>query len=251
MFSIISLYPWPVNSVRVIRVDKLNVRYMSQFLHPKIRIALLDDHDVVRFGLSVKLKEEDDFDIVGIYENAASFIAGLRDNPAEVLVVDFSLGPNDIDGVSLIRALKIKFPASKVLIVSSHCDMATIALALRVGAHGFVGKDQGLSKIVHAIRKVSIGEIYQDPGMSLQMAETFTTSVDADNSESMVFSAKLSAREREVIRCYLDGLTVSEIAHKFGRSIKTVSTQKSTAYRKLGVTSDNGLFKLKHLLGNI
>ncbi|MNL84804.1 Transcriptional regulatory protein RcsB [compost metagenome] len=64
----------------------------------------------------------------------------------------------------------------------------------------------------------------------------------------MLDGASLSDREREVIRCLLAGMTISDIAVKFGRSPKTISAQKGTAYRKLGVTTDNGLFKLCGLL---
>ena len=64
----------------------------------------------------------------------------------------------------------------------------------------------------------------------------------------MLQLALLSAREQEVIRCYLDGMTITEIAEKFNRSIKTISTQKATAFRKLGITSNNGLFKIMKAL---
>lgn len=224
---------------------------MLQNFSTKIRIAILDDHAVVRFGLSSRLAAENDFDIVGVYENGASLIAGLRINPADILAVDFSLGPADLDGVSLIRVLHIKFPESKILVVSSHYDAATVALVLRVGALGFVGKDQSLSKVVSAIRKVASGEIYLDTEMAVKLAETSTQLARTDGNEKLVNTAQLSIKEWEVIRCFLDGLTVSEIAEKFDRSPKTISTQKSMAYRKLGVTSDNGLFKIKHLLIDI
>lgn len=81
------------------------------------------------------------------------------------------------------------------------------------------------------------------------MAATVETKVESPSGEAKLLTgAKLSVKEREVIRCFLDGLTVSDIAQKFGRSAKTISTQKSMAFRKLGVTSDNELFKLKHML---
>lgn len=60
--------------------------------------------------------------------------------------------------------------------------------------------------------------------------------------------ATLSTKEREVLRCFLDGLTIAQIAEKFGRSPKTISSQKSVAYRKLGVSSDIELLKMKHML---
>ena len=108
-----------------------------------LHIALLGDHAVVRFGLAERLKREPDPRIVGGYDSGRSMIVGLQAQPADVLLIDYSLGPGKIDGVSLIRALRTKFPESKVLVVSSHYDPATVALTLRAGACGFVGNSQG------------------------------------------------------------------------------------------------------------
>jgi DNA-binding NarL/FixJ family response regulator len=89
--------------------------------------------------------------------------------------------------------------------------------------------------------------------MSYSVAEATTQTGLQPASEPLdaLQAASLSAREQEVIRCYLAGMTVSEIAEKFNRSIKTISTQKTAAFRKLGVTSNNGLFKLKDTLGSL
>lgn len=224
---------------------------------PEIRVALLDDHAIVRHGIVSQLSKEPDFLIVGSYENSRTMITGLRGAPADVLLVDYALGPSEIDGVSLIRALRTKFPESRILVFSSHYEPATVALALRVGARGFVGKSQDMSEIVKAIRAVAAGSVYLDADMSYRLAESSTG--DAQESEpamdeaqaKLLAGSKLSIKEREVIRCFLDGMTVSQIAEKFGRSAKTISTQKSMAFRKLGVTSDNELFKLKHMLEEI
>ncbi|MDD0987221.1 response regulator [Pseudomonas shahriarae] len=76
-----------------------------------IRIALLDDHAVVRHGLANTLAAEANFEVVGIYERSRDLIAGLATAPADLLLLDFSLSPEELDGVSLIRALRVKFPA--------------------------------------------------------------------------------------------------------------------------------------------
>lgn len=220
----------------------------------KIRIALLDDHAIVRYGVAARLSDESDFLIVGCYENSRTMVAGLRDSPADVLLVDYVLGPSEIDGVSLIRELKAKFPRSRILILSSHEDPATVALVLRVGARGFVGKRQDVAQIIKAIRSVAAGSIYLDADMAYRLAETsvaVTSELASHGGRAdaeLLAGARLSVKEREVIRCFLDGLTVSQIADKFGRSVKTISTQKSMAFRKLGVNSDNELFKIKSMM---
>lgn len=221
---------------------------------PQIRIAVLDDHAVVRVGIVARLSSEPGFVVTGSYESSNAMIAGLRTTPADVLLVDYSLGPSALDGISLIRAMRSKFPQSRVLILSALYDPVTVALAMRWGAHGFVGKTQDVGDIVSAIRTVASGANYLSADMSFRLSEASIKANDATHTgetsaeNDLINGAKLSVREREVIRCYLDGMSITQIAEKFGRSVKTISTQKSTAFRKLGVTNDNGLFKMKSRL---
>ncbi|MFJ9990068.1 response regulator [Pseudomonas putida] len=212
-----------------------------------LRVALLDDHAVVRYGLVSHLSEEPGIEIVGVYENSRELMRGMTNAPAQVLLLDFALGRDELDGVSLIRVLRTRFPDCRILILSTHHESATVSLALRVGARGFVGKDEDLSGLAKAIRMVASGAIYLSADMSYQVADAIPRGDDSQpltHDNNTLEQAGLSAREQEVIRCYLDGMTVSEIAEKFSRSIKTISAQKATAFRKLGVTSNNGLFKL-------
>ncbi|MDX8124779.1 response regulator transcription factor [Janthinobacterium sp. TB1-E2] len=218
----------------------------------RLRIALLDDHAVVRHGLVARLGAEPDIDVVGAYSTSRELIAGLLAAPADVILLDYALGPDELDGVSLIRALRAKFPDCPILVLSTHHEPATVALALRVGARGFAGKGEEMAELVKALRKVVSGAVYLSAEMSYRVAEASTT-FDAregeDGADALLLGAALSAREREVIRCYLAGMTVTEIAEKFKRSIKTISSQKTTAFRKLGVTSNNELFKIRHTIG--
>lgn len=223
-------------------------------LRPHIRIALLDDHAIVRYGIEYRLSSEPDFVLVGSFENSRTMITSLRSSPADVLLIDYVLGPTEIDGASLISALRSKFPESHILVLSSHYDPATVRLAMRVGARGFVGKSQDVAVIVKAIRTVASGSVFLHADMAYRLSETSVAAyvgAKVENPEGeakLLTGARLSVKEREVIRCFLDGMTVSEIAQKFDRSAKTISTQKSMVFRKLGVSSDNELFKLKHML---
>lgn len=217
----------------------------------RLRIALLDDHAIVRHGLVSRLQDEPDFLVVGVFGTSSEAVRGLAETPAELLLLDFALGANELDGVSLIRALRTKFPECRILVLSAHHDPATVALALRVGARGFVGKGEGMAELIKAIRTVSTGAVYLNSDMSYRVPEAAIDAVGAVDDAghvNVLKGASLTAREQEVIRCYLAGMTVTQIAEKFNRSIKTISTQKAAAFRKLGVTSNNGLFKIKHTL---
>ncbi|AVO62307.1 DNA-binding response regulator [Pseudomonas chlororaphis subsp. piscium] len=215
-----------------------------------IRVALLDDHAVVRQGLVSHLGDAPGITIVGTYKNSRELMRGMSAAPADVLLLDFVLGRDELDGVSLIRVLRARFPACRILVLSSHHDSATVSLALRVGARGFVGKDEDLSGLAKAIRVVASGAIYLSAEVSYKVADAIQQSDEPLQliSDNALQLAALSAREQEVIRCYLDGMTITEIAEKFNRSIKTISTQKATAFRKLGITSNNGLFKIMKTL---
>lgn len=216
-----------------------------------IRIAILDDHAVVRYGLAARLSVESDFEVVGIYATSKEMLAGLRDKPAHLLLIDYSLGANDMDGLNLIRALKVRFGDSKILISSSHHNPATVSAAMKAGALGFVGKNEELSELVVAIRTVWVGREYLNDAMK---AELLTMGLQAQanaavaqpKSDSLEESKELSPREREVLRCCLDGMSVTQISEKFSRSVKTISGQKQAAFRKLGVRNDSELFKIQH-----
>ncbi|MFJ2988908.1 response regulator [Collimonas sp. NPDC087041] len=224
-------------------------------LHPaskNIRIAMLDDHAIVRHGMMLRFSKESDFDVVGVYATGREMIEGLRNAPAEILLVDYSLGPTEIDGINLLQVLKIKAPASKILVVSAHNNPATVELAMRAGAKGFVAKAEQLSTLVDAIRVVAAGGIYEEataahspeePRASVPAGAAMVDPVAA--VDAGLSGQALSPREREVIRCCLDGMSVIEIAKKFSKSRKTISTQKQAAMSKLGLQSDSELFALR------
>ncbi|MBH3368355.1 response regulator transcription factor [Pseudomonas carnis] len=219
----------------------------------RLHIALLDDHAIVRHGLVNRLVQEPDFELVGVYSRSRDLMAGLATAPAEILLLDFVLGPCEMDGISLIRALRVKFPTCRILIFSTHHDAATAILALRVGARGFLGKGEDMEQLICAVRLVASGAVYLSPDMAYRVAEATAVSYDGEakgRDEALRF-VSLSAREQEVIRCYLAGMTITEIAEKFHRSIKTISSQKASAFRKLGVMSNNELFRIRHIIEGV
>ncbi|OHX11587.1 DNA-binding response regulator [Chromobacterium sphagni] len=222
-------------------------------LKPPLRLMLLDDHAVVLQGLSYRLSQEPDFAIVGAHASSKSLLSALRKQTTDVIVLDYSLQPEDIDGLNLIRALTTRFPQTAVLIMSAHYNTATVALALRGGARGFVGKQQDLDELVTAIRTLAQGQVYLNPAMATELASAMQAeSVPAPGSRhasaaigAMIRLSELSPKEQEVIRCFMEGMTVSQIAEKFARSIKTISGQKQTAMRKLGLKADHELYILR------
>ncbi|UPG96441.1 response regulator transcription factor [Luteibacter aegosomatissinici] len=196
-----------------------------------VRVALLDDHALVLKGLVAHLKTYPSLVVVGSSPNSQQFRTLLAHMPADVALIDYSLSPDDPDGLSLVRSLRAAFPRMKLVVVSAYEDGPLVRRVLGAGAHGFVFKSQDPDEVVRAIDAAMTGRTYVPPGLQ--------GALEAGDEP------KLSPRENEVIRCLLDGMTVTQIATKFGRSLKTISAQKSSAYRKLGIDNDVQLFSMR------
>ena len=229
---------------------------MANFLVADMHtIMLLDDHEMVRQGIELGLRIETDLDVIGSFSTSRALLDALTQRPADVVVMDFTLGPSDIDGLSLIQMLSRRFKRCKVLVVSSHCTRARVTLALKAGSLGVLGKTQQLTELVVAIRTVAQGRIYLQRGMLsvLQEGESalrqMTIESKLETAMPLRLSGSLTPKEQEVLRCFLDGMSVNSIAAKFSRSASTISTQKQSAYRKLGIRTDSELFMFTKQFG--
>ncbi|HEY4316231.1 MAG TPA: response regulator transcription factor [Herbaspirillum sp.] len=229
-------------------------------LNQRLRVALLDDHAAILHGLAARLAQERDIDIVGAFSGSQEMISTLQSTPADFLLIDYALGHNDIDGHNLIRLLKIRFPKARIIVTSAHDNQATVTLAIQAGASGFVGKGQNLDDLVTAIRTVARGDTYLPPEVAAELdsrgaqqqvpqpAAPNGLGSEPDDASILQGNAELTPREREVLRCFLSGMSVAQIAEKFSRSNKTISTQKQAGYRKLGIRSDAEFFQIHHQL---
>ncbi|RYH66128.1 MAG: response regulator transcription factor, partial [Alcaligenaceae bacterium] len=97
----------------------------------KRRVALLDDHPIISVGIAAMLSREQDFEVVGTYDNSRALIEGLATRPADVLVIDYALGREDLDGATLIRTLTDRFADARLIVYSAHYEPAAVASALR------------------------------------------------------------------------------------------------------------------------
>ena len=228
---------------------------MTTSLSDTYAVMLLDDHEMVRQGIELALSKEADLNVIGSFGTARQLLEALALRSADIVVMDFILGPSDMDGLSLIQALNRRFSQCRPIVVSSHYTPATVSLALKAGSWGVLGKTQNLIELITAIRTVAQGRIYLQPCMLPTLRgmppirDIATTRSKNELSVPQRLHACLTPKEQEVLRCFLDGMTVNSIAAKFSRSASTISTQKQSAYRKLGIRSDCELFKFSHQFG--
>lgn len=199
-----------------------------------LKIALLDDHDVVRHGSFVHLSSDPRFDVVGSHACSNAFIATLARAHVDVAVIDYSLSSGDLSGDDLLALLREHYPNVRPLLFTAHASQVLLSTVLEAGAVGMVSKTERLDALADAVAHVAQG--YR------RLPAEFGDGLPC---------VRLSRSERDVLHLCLSGLTVSEIALHRHRSIKTVSTQKHAAFRKLGLRSDRDLFTLRHQLGTL
>lgn len=228
---------------------------MTSFSRNQITIALLDDHALILRGLSLVLSENPYFRVVGSFTQSKALLQCLKNEHVDVVIIDYELEPSDTDGLNLLKILTRLHPKTAILVVSAHYNPPTVALAIRGGAKGFIGKNRPFTDIHNAALEVSRGRIFLEPQMAQELAQQqrygevlLNGNYTEENMQRAVSLSSLSPKEQEVIRCFLSGMTVTDIAEKFNRSLKTISGQKQSAMRKLGLKADHELFIIKDKL---
>jgi two-component system capsular synthesis response regulator RcsB len=209
----------------------------------RIRVMLLDDHPVILTGIENMLSDQEDITIVSSFTTSDALMAALQQEAVDILRLDYALGPDDVDGLNLIRALRTHFPGLRLLIMSSFNKPEVVAQTMRYGADGFVGKEQPLDDLLLAIRTLAAQPCLHQNRM---------TELDINNLINAIpRPQKLSPCEQNILTCYLDGMSLTQIALKFDRSIKTISSQKTAACKKLGISNDQELFQFFYRLNSV
>ena len=197
----------------------------------KRRIFLVDDHPVLRDGLRRLLEAEPDLHVCGEAENARKAYDRIESTTPELALVDISLPGSN--GIELIKGLKARFPALRILVLSMHDEALYAERALRAGAKGYVMKQAPTENLLTAVRSVLKDEIYVSPSLSHQFLGAFIT----QKSNLGPSLKKLSDREFEIVRLIGRGFTTGEVARELGISGKTVETHRGNIRRKLNLHS--------------
>jgi len=223
------------------------------------QIAVLDDHPLIGKAMQYRLAQEPQLDLAGAFAQRQQLMAFLQRHPLDILVLDYMLGEDQLDGLQMVKQLRLHYPQLKILVSSAVEKPAIVQLLLKAGVQGFVGKSHDQEVLIDAIHQICRGKRFLTPDMMLELDKfqesdremhDYLTPRQAGDDITLLLR-ELSPREIEVIRCYLDGLSITQIAGKYARSRKTISGQKQTALRKLGLRSDLELFKYKQYFAEL
>ncbi|MDF3144920.1 MULTISPECIES: response regulator transcription factor [unclassified Streptomyces] len=197
-----------------------------------IRVFLLDDHEVVRRGLSDLLDAEPDISVVGDAENVEHALVRAPAVRPHVAVLDVRLP--DGDGITVCRELRNRMPELACLMLTSFDDEDALLDAIMAGASGYVLKQIRGSDLVSAVRTVASGQSMLDPATTARLMRSLRAEPAEAPAEAPEL-AGLSPREREILALIGDGLTNREIGQKLYLSEKTVKNHISRLLAKLGV----------------
>lgn len=198
-------------------------------LSAQIRLALVDDHSLVRDGIKALLSVTPNVAVVGEAENGAHAMEMIEQCKPDLLLVDINLP--DINGLVLTRQLRERHPLLQVLVLSMHDSKEYVSESLRAGASGYVLKNSPSREIVAAIEAIANGGTFY----SAEIAQKLLLD-DGSSSE-------LTPRESEVLYKMAQGMNNKEMARELNISVRTVETHRLSIRRKLKIDKPAALVK--------
>jgi len=192
-----------------------------------IRVAIADDHRVVRVGLEQLLETFEDVDFVGAADGGESAVTLCTETTPDVLLLDLSMP--DLDGIGVTRRLAEVSPETKVVVFTSFSDREGIVGALDAGAIGYLLKDAEPGEIHAAIHAASRGEAPLAPKAAAALLQ-------ARSDRSIAGEVELTPRERDVLQLVIAGHANKQIARKLGISEKTVKGHLTNVFQRIGVS---------------
>lgn len=205
----------------------------------RIRLLLVDDHEVVRSGLRMLLENEIDMSIVGEVDTGEKALNIVKTLQPDVVIMDITLP--DISGIEATRRIKANHPNVAIVALTIHEDQQYFFEMLQAGASGYVPKRAAPDDLITAIRAAHRGEMYIYPSLAkLLVGDFLARSGEEEAKETM---NGLTPREGEVLSLLAEGKTNDEIADLLSISIHTVARHRENLMGKLGLHNRSELVK--------
>jgi DNA-binding NarL/FixJ family response regulator len=193
----------------------------------QIKVFLVEDHPVFRFGLRELIEQELDLQVCGEAENIGTAWDKISSNQPDLVIIDISLIGRS--GLELVKQIKDEYPDLPTLVLSMHEEALYAERALQAGARGYIMKHETANLIVDAIRKVCSGEVY----LSTKMTSEVLYKMVVGAVKGPLPQQCLTNRELEVFEMVGRGLTTQEISKRLCLSAKTIGTYRERIKEKL------------------
>ena len=205
----------------------------------KIRVLVVDDHAILRDGISALLALAADIEVIGEAENGREAIDRARQLAPDVVLMDIAMPA--MDGLEATRRIHKEFPQMKVLTLTQYDDREHLLSLLEAGAEGFISKTAASSELASAIRSVYQGDSFLSPSVAKLLLKHYRQGARAGRGQDPY--DQLTDREREVLKLLAEGHTSREIADTLVISPKTVEGHRTNLMAKLDIHNRTDLVK--------
>lgn len=208
----------------------------------KIKVLIVDDHQIVRDGIGSILANENDIELIGSLASAANALDFIKYSLPDVVIADLSM-PN-MSGIEFTQKLNETLPSIKVLILSMFSNEEYVIKAIQAGAKGYLPKQDSTTELLlEAIRIIYGGDEFYSPSISKVVMRNFVQNVKGTKTGEPINKSQLTAREKEILKMYVEGFTNTEIAERLNLSIYTVKTHKNNIMQKYNFKSTIEMIK--------
>lgn len=208
----------------------------------KVKVAIVDDHTLVRDALASWLQQNDEVQVVGSFPSGEEIVSKFRAIGPDVIVMDIIL--KGMTGIEATRWLKERHPQVKVILLSAEVKKEFVRAGIQSGIDGYLPKDVDKQSLLHAIKAVVKGEKFFDDAITTLVFEDFYQKEKLSSSvQQYAQKGALTKRELEVFRLVASGKSLKEVADELFISIKTVDTHKTHILDKLGLKNTAEMVK--------
>jgi DNA-binding NarL/FixJ family response regulator len=213
----------------------------------KIRLMIVDDHEVVRLGMRAAIEPEADIAVVGEASNGREALAKISVLAPQVILMDVRMGK--VGGIEACREIKSRRPDIHILMITSYTDDDALFASILAGASGYLLKNVSRAELLRSIRLVASGQSLLDPTITKQATDRLVT-IAGGGPHAQTPGDELTEREREVLALIARGYTNKQIADSLVVSEKTARNHVSHILEKLGLArrSEAAAFAVEHKL---
>lgn len=207
----------------------------------KVKIIMVDDHQIVRDGIKALISDEPWIDIIGEASNHTELFALLNTLKPDMIMLDISMP--EMSGIEIARQLTIDRPEIKLLMLSMYMSEEFITNAIEAGAKGYLTKTTTQEEILNALKVINEGGEFYSDSVSNILLKSFIKKTQNKVTDSKEQAIILTKRENEILKHFAEGLSNKEIADRLFISIRTVESHKNNIMQKLDLKSTVELIK--------
>lgn len=201
-------------------------------MNTKIKILLVEDHQIMREALRSLLNTCEEFTVVGEASTGYEAIRLATELNPQIIVMDINMP--DLNGIDATRQLTARLPRIKIIGLSVHEKGRMIAEMLKAGAHGYIPKTSAAGELIKAIHTVISDKMYVSPDVMNDLVKVQFQSASENSNDN---AARLTDREREILQLLAEGYTTKEVGGKLNLSVPTVHTHRQHLMHKINARS--------------